>query len=77
MTELGSRFPLLAKSAQSAAPGRLVENRKVVCITPGGKRSPFKQYREAWNLMRPTEPEIITVQAIADNAIARAAGLAP
>ncbi|PYV46638.1 MAG: hypothetical protein DMG92_17695 [Acidobacteria bacterium] len=58
-------------------PVALVENRKVICITPGGKRSPFKQYREAWNLMRPTEPEIITAVPVADDAIARASGSAP
>jgi len=58
-------------------PVALVENRKVICITPGGKRSPFKQYREAWNLMRPTEPEIINAVPVADDAIARASGSAP
>lgn len=57
-------------------PVALVENRKVTCITPGGKRSPFKQYREAWNLMRPAEPETITVQAVADDAVASASGYA-
>jgi hypothetical protein len=53
-------------------PVALVENRKLISITPGGKRSPFKQYREAWNLMRPAEPE--TVQAVADDTLARASG---
>jgi hypothetical protein len=58
-------------------PVALVENRKVICITPGGKRSPFKQYREAWNLMRPTEPEITTAGSVADEAIVGASGSAP
>jgi PD-(D/E)XK nuclease superfamily protein len=58
-------------------PVALVENRKVICITPGSKRSRFSQYREAWNLMRPAEPETITVQAVADDAVACAWGPAP
>lgn len=53
-------------------PVTLVENRKVICITPGSKRSRLNLYREAWNLMRPAEPETITVQAVADDAVARA-----
>jgi hypothetical protein len=57
-------------------PVALVENRKTVCIAPRGKRSHFSQYREAWNLMRPTEPETITVQAVADDTVARAPGYA-
>jgi hypothetical protein len=57
-------------------PVALVENRKVICITPGGKRSPFKQYREAWDLMRPTEPEIISAGPAADDVVARASGSA-
>jgi hypothetical protein len=32
-------------------PVAVVENRKVICITPSSKKSPFKQYREAWKLM--------------------------
>jgi len=55
----------------------VVEHCKVMCITPESKRSRFNQYREAWNLMRPAEPETVTVQAVADEAVARAWGSAP
>ena len=55
-------------------PVALVENRKVICITPGSKRSQFNQYREAWHLIRPTECETFTVQAVADDVVARAGG---
>jgi hypothetical protein len=55
----------------------VVENCQVMCITPESKRSRFNQYREAWDLMRPTEPEIITAQPVADDAIAPASGSAP
>jgi len=46
-------------------PVALVENRKVICITPGGKRSPFEPYREAWKLMRPAEPEFVGAEPVA------------
>ena len=52
-------------------PVALVENRKVICVSPGRKRSRFEQYREAWHLMRPAESETITVQAVADDVVAR------
>jgi hypothetical protein len=55
----------------------VVENCQVMCITPESKRSRFNQYREAWDLMRPTEPEMITAQPVADDAIAPASGSAP
>jgi hypothetical protein len=48
----------------------------VLWITPESKRSRFSEYREAWNLMRPAEPETITVQAVADDILARASGYA-
>jgi hypothetical protein len=35
-------------------PVSVVENRKVLCITPKSKRSLFEKYREAWKLMGPT-----------------------
>ena len=31
----------------------MVENRKIVCVVPGSKKSRFEQYREAWKLMKP------------------------
>ncbi len=34
-------------------PVAVIENRKVLCIRPGSKRSRLEQYREAWTLMRP------------------------
>jgi hypothetical protein len=51
-------------------PVALVENRKIICVTPGSKRSPFEPYREAWKLMRPPEPEIITAEPVAAAAAA-------
>ena len=41
-----------------------VENRETLCIWPGSKRSCFEPYREAWDLMRPPEPEIIIAEPI-------------
>ena len=38
-------------------PVALVENRKVLCLSPECKRSKFEPYREAWKLMRPAYPE--------------------
>jgi PD-(D/E)XK endonuclease len=32
-------------------PAVIVENRKVLCITPNSKRSPYEKFREAWKLM--------------------------
>lgn len=58
-------------------PVTLVENRKTLCIAPREKRTRLSQYREAWNLMRPPEPESITVQAVADDTAAGASGFAP
>ena len=43
-------------------PVAMVENRKCVCIKPGSKRSPYDQYREAWRLMKPTEPEFTAAE---------------
>jgi len=34
-------------------PTSVVENRKIVCVVPGSKKSRFEQYREAWKLMKP------------------------
>ena len=34
-------------------PADKVENRKVLCLRPGSKRSRYEQYREAWKLMKP------------------------
>lgn len=53
-------------------PVALVENRTLMCVRPGYKRSPLEPYREAWKLMRPPEPEIITAESVA--AAAAAAG---
>jgi hypothetical protein len=41
-----------------------VENRNSLCIRAGAKRSSFEQYREAWNLMRPPEPEATTGERV-------------
>ena len=38
-------------------PVTIVEHRKILCITPGSKRSQFEQYREAWKLMGSTDGE--------------------
>jgi hypothetical protein len=35
-------------------PAAVIEPRKVMCVTPGSKRSKFEKYREAWKLMKPT-----------------------
>src|SRR5438270_156522 len=35
-------------------PATLIEQRKVICVTPRSKRSSFEKYREAWKLMRPS-----------------------
>ena len=32
-------------------PAHVVESKKSLCLTPGSKRSPVDQYREAWKLM--------------------------
>jgi hypothetical protein len=60
-------------------PVELIENRRAVHIRPGLKRSSFEQYREAWNLMRPAEPEIVIAQpvAVAGPAAAVDSGSAP
>ncbi len=50
-------------------PVALIETRKILCITPGGKRSPFEPYREAWKLMRPTEPEFVGAEPVARAAL--------
>ena len=57
-------------------PVALVENRKVICVSPGSKRSRFEQYREAWDLMRASECETFTVQAVAADVVGRAGGSA-
>ena len=44
-------------------PVAIVENRKCLCIKPGSKRSPYGQYREAWRLMKPAEPEFIVAES--------------
>ena len=41
-----------------------VENRKNVYISPGSKRSCFELYREAWNLMRPPDPEVTIAEPV-------------
>lgn len=38
-------------------PVAVVEQRKVMCLMPGSKRSQFEQYREAWKLMGPTNAD--------------------
>jgi hypothetical protein len=35
-------------------PATVIEPRKVMCVTPGSKRSKFEKYREAWKLMKPS-----------------------
>jgi hypothetical protein len=47
----------------SVFPVAIVENRKCLCITPGFKRSRFEQYREAWRLMKPAEPEFTVAES--------------
>jgi hypothetical protein len=54
-------------------PVALVEKRKLICITPGSKRSRFNHYREAWDLMRPTEAETISAEPMASDVVTRAA----
>ena len=39
-------------------PADTVENRKVLCLFPGSKRSRFEQYREAWKLMKPPSSQV-------------------
>ena len=39
-------------------PATVIEPRRVMCLTPGSKRSKFEEYREAWKLMKPSKPEI-------------------
>jgi hypothetical protein len=48
-------------------PVALIENRTVLCIRPGSKRSWHEQYREAWKLMGPAgvEPASETAAAVA------------
>jgi len=46
-------------------PVAVIENRKVLCIRPGSKRSPLERYREAWTLMRPVGIESTTAEAVA------------
>jgi hypothetical protein len=38
-------------------PVELIENRTVLCIRPGSKRSWLEPYREAWKLMGPAGVE--------------------
>ena len=47
-------------------PVALTENRTVLCIRPGSKRSWLEPYREAWKLMGPTgvEPAAAAVAAM-------------
>lgn len=35
-------------------PATLIEGRKVICVSPGSKRSWPEKYREAWKLMKPS-----------------------
>jgi hypothetical protein len=55
-------------------PVALVENRKVLCLSPECKRSKFEPYREAWKLMRPayTENAVVGATAEADSKSAAA-----
>lgn len=46
-------------------PVSVVENRKVICVTPNSKRSKFEQYREAWKLMECPVGETTTPPLIA------------
>ena len=46
-------------------PVAVIENRKVLCIRPGSKRSRLEQYREAWTLMGPIGIESTTAEAVA------------
>ena len=68
---------IFSEDAWYVFPVALVENRKVFCISPGSKRSRLNQYREAWHLMRPAEPQITPAVPVADVAIARASSSAP
>jgi hypothetical protein len=46
-------------------PVALIENRTVLCIRPGSKRSRFEPYREAWKLMGPAGVEPAAEAAVA------------
>jgi hypothetical protein len=66
---------IFAEDIWYVVPVAMVENLKCICIRPGSKRSWLEQYREAWDLMRRTEPEIITAGPVADaTSVASAAG---
>ena len=53
-------------------PASLVETRKIICVTPGSKRSRFEKYLEAWDLMKmkpqPTVNDSMTGSAAASEA---------
>jgi len=51
---VGYVFPL---DAWYIFPVSVVENRKSVCVRPGLKKSKYRQYEEAWALLRPADPE--------------------
>jgi hypothetical protein len=59
-------------------PATVIEPRKIMCITPGSKRSKFEKYREAWKLMKPaaaaseTEAPAASDSAIGSPAVATA-----
>jgi hypothetical protein len=46
-------------------PVALIENRKIICLWPGSKRSRFEPYREAWKLMGPAGVEAAAEAAAA------------
>jgi hypothetical protein len=48
---------LFSKDLWYVFPLALMELRKVICLTPGSKRSKYEKYREAWKLMGPTNTE--------------------
>ena len=49
-------------------PTSLVENRQIVCVVTGSKRSRYEQYREAWKLMKPVPRSIVesTIETMPD-----------
>ena len=45
-------------------PASVIENRQIVCVVPGSKRSRYEQYREAWKLMKPPVQQAIVESTV-------------
>ncbi len=48
---------IFAKDTWYVFPVSLIEHRQILCLTLGSKNSKYERYREAWNLMGPTNTE--------------------